>query len=668
METASRLVFVFLLNGLWQIPLVAAAAWLAARLLRNGPASYRHAIWIAALLAALALPLASLRTTAPATRRIAIAYEPAATSAPITARPSSSTAPRPAAPKPLTLDYAPFAATALLALYLGLTLFRAARLAWAWGSATRLRAHAQSRPLPPPVAAAFRDATAALRAPGTQLLWSADVASPLMTGVFRKSVILPDSLLAESSGDVLLTALGHELGHAARNDFAWNLFYELLALPIACHPAVVFILARIRETRELACDELVTRRLLAPHRYARSLVAVAAQMHAAIEAGCALGVFDGNILEERVRRLLAAPTRLRHARLWLAAALSAVALCAVLVSGLAVSAQAQNAAITALADIPGLRTAVTQDPNNLALRLQLAQSLAAASRPDDARDQFLQVIGRDPANQPALEGIMLAAVAARRNADARLWANQLLKVNPNQTTALYIIGYTAWTTAYPDLARARQAAGMPGPDQGILPDPTARQAFRAKYAAQIDEGLKSLRSAVQIDPDYSDAMAYLNLLLRMKSAVTETESEHAALLAEADAWVGQALAAKKRAATQATPASAARSTAMVVAPPPPPPPPPPSYVGNALVSSTPAPPHHGPDRAGTYWQVTAATPIGVQDLIRNLKIASFPTMQTVTNQDGDLHVYVMAGPYQDSQLDQAKSALEAAGYRVIEKW
>ena len=43
METVSRYLLTFLLNSLWQIPLAAAVAALACRLMRNGPASHRHA-------------------------------------------------------------------------------------------------------------------------------------------------------------------------------------------------------------------------------------------------------------------------------------------------------------------------------------------------------------------------------------------------------------------------------------------------------------------------------------------------------------------------------------------------------------------------------------------------------------------------------------------------
>src|SRR5437762_2142953 len=95
METISRYLLTFLLNSLWQVPLVAAVAALASRLMLNSPARYRHAVWVTALLAGIVLPLASVRKSeqsAPA--RITVIYaSPTFTSVPSV---SSAAAPAPA--------------------------------------------------------------------------------------------------------------------------------------------------------------------------------------------------------------------------------------------------------------------------------------------------------------------------------------------------------------------------------------------------------------------------------------------------------------------------------------------------------------------------------------------------------------------------------------------
>lgn len=42
-------VLTFLLNALWQLPLLAAVAWAGAFLLRRAPAAFRHRVWVSAL-------------------------------------------------------------------------------------------------------------------------------------------------------------------------------------------------------------------------------------------------------------------------------------------------------------------------------------------------------------------------------------------------------------------------------------------------------------------------------------------------------------------------------------------------------------------------------------------------------------------------------------------
>ena len=54
---------------------------------------------------------------------------------------------------------------------------------------------------------------------GVRLLSSQRLSSPLMAGVRRSAIILPEALIAETSEDVLTTAVGHEMAHIARRDF-----------------------------------------------------------------------------------------------------------------------------------------------------------------------------------------------------------------------------------------------------------------------------------------------------------------------------------------------------------------------------------------------------------------------------------------------------------------
>ena len=345
METISRSLLTFLLNSLWQIPLAAAVAWLACRLLRNAPAAHRHAVWVAALAAAILLPAASIRKATPIDMP---AFAPSlassgAVNAALTAR-ASQAAPAaisPAAPL-RTVSLAETTAALLLGAYFLFVLFRLARLAWASLLTVRVRQAAAAGEIPLRLDRVRYRCQEAFGVEAVELLFSAQLSGPVNAG---GAIILPESLLAETSEDVLTTAIGHEMAHIARRDFAWNLVYEVLLLPVSFHPAAWLIRRGIERTREMACDEMVAQQLMDARVYAESIVSMATAMTVLPRPGYTLGVFDGDILEERIRRLVARPAaNLKRARLLLAGGLGALALCAILASGLSFTARAQGAA------------------------------------------------------------------------------------------------------------------------------------------------------------------------------------------------------------------------------------------------------------------------------------------------------------------------------------
>ena len=49
-------ILAYLLNSLWQVPLLFAAGWLAARALRSAGAAVEHRVWVIALLLQSLLP------------------------------------------------------------------------------------------------------------------------------------------------------------------------------------------------------------------------------------------------------------------------------------------------------------------------------------------------------------------------------------------------------------------------------------------------------------------------------------------------------------------------------------------------------------------------------------------------------------------------------------
>jgi hypothetical protein len=62
----------------------------------------------------------------------------------------------------------------------------------------------------------------------------------------------------------------------------------------------------------------------------------------------------------------------------------------------------------------------------------------------------------------------------------------------------------------------------------------------------IKEGLDMLEKALAIDPNYDDAMAYVNLLYREQADLVDTAEENKALTDKADDWVQKSMEIKKK--------------------------------------------------------------------------------------------------------------------------
>jgi hypothetical protein len=82
-------------------------------------------------------------------------------------------------------------------------------------------------------------------------------------------------------------------------------------------------------------------------------------------------------------------------------------------------------------------------------------------------------------------------------------------------------------------------------DTDPMPPALAAQ-FQQKYGATVEEGLADLQKAMELRPDYDDAMAYLNLLYRQKADMEATPDARDADIKLADDLVDKVKAIKQR--------------------------------------------------------------------------------------------------------------------------
>ena len=133
----------------------------------------------------------------------------------------------------------------------------------------------------------------------------------------------------------------------------------------------------------------------------------------------------------------------------------------------------------------------------------------------------------------------------KRLDEAEQWYRKLIAISPKNKEAYYTLGVIAWTRTFQPRMEARAKMSMKPEDPGPLKDKKVREQLKAKNMPVIEEGIKNLEQALQIDPEYDDAMAYLNLLHREKADLEDNPQEYKKETDIADNWVQKTLQTKK---------------------------------------------------------------------------------------------------------------------------
>ena len=195
------------------------------------------------------------------------------------------------------------------------------------------------------------------------------------------------------------------------------------------------------------------------------------------------------------------------------------------------------------------------DPTLVNARLYLAQAYASQYIPgapsqDNKRNAeqavavWKEVLQNDPNNTTALGGIgsmyyNMAGTPFDRDMmeQAKTYQQKVMQIKPNDPTSYYWVGVIDYWITFRSNAQLRSdynlKARKPIRELDPLP-PAVRDQFIQKEGATVDEGMDSLKHAIQLKPDYANAMAYLNLLLREKADMETTPDARQADEKQAD--------------------------------------------------------------------------------------------------------------------------------------
>jgi len=103
--------------------------------------------------------------------------------------------------------------------------------------------------------------------------------SPMLVGILRPAIMIPDATLRRLSPPELALVLGHELAHIRRGDLLWNLAAAMVRAVCFFNPLVWFGQRRMHLAQEIAADELaVIRQHGDPASYGNLLVSVISKL------------------------------------------------------------------------------------------------------------------------------------------------------------------------------------------------------------------------------------------------------------------------------------------------------------------------------------------------------------------------------------------------------
>jgi len=202
--------------------------------------------------------------------------------------------------------------------------------------------------------------------------------------------------------------------------------------------------------------------------------------------------------------------------------------------------------------------ATALDPKNINAHLYLATTFAQQYIPgvenpknlqlaERATDEYKRVLELDSRNINSAKGIAYLNLQRKRFEEARTYYLKAAEIDPQDPETYYSVGVIDWIQTYQP--RMERMAGL-----DLKPVDTERfihhqkcWELRDRNLPVAEHGIQMLTKALDLRPDYDDAMAYMNLMYRERADIQCGDAQAYLKDVEiADKWVDLTLATKKK--------------------------------------------------------------------------------------------------------------------------
>lgn len=229
------------------------------------------------------------------------------------------------------------------------------------------------------------------------------------------------------------------------------------------------------------------------------------------------------------------------------------------------------------AAVEDFQRAKALDPDLINARLYLATAYASQYIPGAPSDEnmrhgqqaiaeYKDVLDKDPNNMSAIDGLasILYQMAGqpfdeKKFEESKSYHEKHIALRPNDPQPYYSIGVIDWALAYRGNTEMRADYNKAHINKQVkdtdpLP-PDVRKEYTDKYEKMVDDGIAALKKAIELKPDYDDAMTYLNLLYRRKADMAESQADRDNYTKMADDLLDKVKEIKQKRAEQPQPTS-----------------------------------------------------------------------------------------------------------------
>jgi tetratricopeptide (TPR) repeat protein len=175
------------------------------------------------------------------------------------------------------------------------------------------------------------------------------------------------------------------------------------------------------------------------------------------------------------------------------------------------------------------RKAIELDPNNQRAHLDLGAAYAAQVVPGLdtpanisaatlAITEFDLVLKANPDNLVALSQEASVYRNIKDLDKSKALEKRAIAIDPADYQAVYTIGVIDWMQAHANAVKILALENLTDDGQGnVKMSPASCEAMRTANAELVDDAVANLTRAIELKPDYADAMAYLNLIFRRRA-------------------------------------------------------------------------------------------------------------------------------------------------------